>query len=240
MRHDGPSSLTDSIGAPLAASDTSGTIRPRHPNAASSQPAKSAATARSAAAIDSPENVVAISRTAGRSKKCASAARHRVSLAQRMSVSTVCSKSGGVRAQSGHGSSASRTTRSASDATPSSPSGRPPRHQTIVGRLESRTPAIALLTYSGRRPPMVITSGRSAGRVAPSPSTAIRTRCSAPRIFAAAQDFGDVAQAVRRTDGNHRGRTGATRRLNRYSVLHRRPSFAMSASASGGPHSPAS
>ena len=46
MRHDGPSSLTDSIGAPLAASDTSGTIRPRHPNAASSHPAKSAATAR--------------------------------------------------------------------------------------------------------------------------------------------------------------------------------------------------
>ena len=60
------------------------------------------------------------------------------------------------------------------------------------------------------------------------------------RIFAAAQDVGDVAQPVGRTDGNHRGRTGAARRLNRYSVLHRRPSFAMSASASGGPHSPAS
>ena len=56
-------SRTDSSGAPLEASVTSGTIRPRHPNAASSQPANSAARARSAAAIDRLENDDAVSRT---------------------------------------------------------------------------------------------------------------------------------------------------------------------------------
>ena len=59
-------------------------------------------------------------------------------------------------------------------------------------------------------------------------------------ICPAAQDLGDVGETVRRADRDQRGRPGTTLRLNRYSVRHRRPSFAMSASASGGPHSPAS
>ena len=87
---------------------------------------------------------------------------------------------------------------------------------------------------------MVITSGRSAGSVRAVAVDGDPDDVQRAGICLAAQDLGDVAETVRRADRDHRGRPGATRRLNRYSVLHRRPSFAMSASASGGPHSPAS
>ena len=135
MRHASPSSRNDSSGAPLAASVISGTIRPRQPSEASSQPAKSAATRAIARRRSTGARMRSRCRgPAGRSKKCASAARHRVSLAQRMSVTTVCSNSGGATCHSGHGSSASRMTRSASDATPSSaPACRPATRRSSAG-----------------------------------------------------------------------------------------------------------
>ncbi len=117
-----------------------------------SQAAKRRADIGSDAAIVRREKSAAAARTSGMSKKCAMSARHWVRRAQRRSLNALSSNNVTARDQIGSGWSSSSTIRSARPARPSSVSGRPPRHQTSVGRLDKRSDATALLKNVGFRP----------------------------------------------------------------------------------------
>ena len=99
-----------------------------------------------------PVNCALAARTSGMSKKCAISARHLVSRAHRTSLNALSSKRPTARRQAAPGHPRRARCGRRARRAPSSVSGRPPRHQTSVGRLDSRSAATALSMYVGLSP----------------------------------------------------------------------------------------
>ena len=142
------------------------------------------------------------------------------------------------------GASTSSTRRSARSARSSSASIGPPRHHTSAGRLDRRSAATALLRKRGAQPgdeACAVDPGRRRGvlpfgdRDAASPGQSTRQ----PRPERVGGGLQTLAVPTDRPRLCPRVRRRGSGRLG-HSVLQRRPSAAIIASASAGPHSPAS